>query len=70
MIVMALANPVAFVLAIGAGVLLQYGYEWTGRGMPSDWALLGVALGAYFVGMALLPWWVRPIQLYRWWQQK
>lgn len=70
MIVMALTNPVAFVLSFGVFAAFDYGYRWTGRGEPSDAMNLAVILGAYVLSMRFLPWWVRPIQLYRWWRQK
>lgn len=69
MIVSFLAHPVAAVLAFLALLGLLHGYEWTGRGEPSDGVGLAVFVAAYLFGYVFLPWWTQPHRLYQWWNR-
>jgi len=66
MIVSFFAHPVAFLL----GVLAMLGYgaytDW-----PEDsWYPLGVFVAVYLLCWWFLPWWTRPMNLFRYWRAK
>jgi hypothetical protein len=66
MLVCLLVHPVAFLL----GVLAMMGYGWV-AGLPEDnWYGVGIFAVVYLLGYWLLPWWTRPVTVYRYWQQQ
>jgi hypothetical protein len=69
MIVMALLNPVAFLLTVALGVGALFGLERFGIEPTDDsWWDVVLYLGLYVALMMVLPWWTRPVELWRYWR--
>lgn len=72
MIVMALLNPVAFVLTVLGGALALYGAEeWLGYTPPDDawWPVVAIVV-FYLILNWVMPWWTRPVELWRYWRRR
>ena len=66
MIVSLFAHPIAFL----AAVLSMMGYGWYTGWPEGSWIPLGLFVIVYLAGSIVLPWWTRPIPLYRYWKQR
>lgn len=68
MIMMFLMNPAAFVVCLLVGAGFLEGYDRYYGQEPNGWLGLGVIVGAYLLAARYLPWWTRPLLLWRWWR--
>lgn len=71
MIVLALLNPVAFLLMVALSVAALFGLEQVGIAPTDDsWWDVVLYAGIYLALAWVLPWWTRPVALYRYWAAK
>lgn len=66
MILMFLSHPAAFVCCLLSFMGLYGAYDVLGYGEPGTAVALGTMLAFYFIACWVLPWWTRPIELWRW----